>query len=289
MCTAAGIWWIGKTWVSHRFDRNLELAKAEWEGEIKQRVEEYLGDRSAQREYELEGRKRLYRSIGPLRFQLVLAARDAAKHIKIFGLGGHKYSLEYTNYYGRSTLFRLIRPLALVELIEREITYADFSIDRDAIDLLCFKRRAYSTLSGAGTILHHPNADWDYQSQHVFFHSLNTIANSVLVSDEESEPRPLLFHEFEEFLEKEENVDKLHPLPGILGNFDINNTPLFWTRLICYGYLCASLVNIHGVKIGFDKIEFPHKKFISEIRDDFLRERSEDVLKSHIKILEKGL
>ena len=67
-----------------------------------------------------------------------------ANRIHSYGMAAKRWSLDpaSTGYYGPDTLYRFIRPLALAELIERQMAYADFTVDEDAIGLLCFKRAA---------------------------------------------------------------------------------------------------------------------------------------------------
>ncbi len=41
-------------------------------------------------------------------------------------------------HYGHGSIYRLLRPLALAQLIERAIGVADFSVDTQAVGLLQF-------------------------------------------------------------------------------------------------------------------------------------------------------
>ena len=88
------------------------------------------------------------------------------------------------SYYGQSTLYRLIRPLAIAELIEQQITYAYFSVDMTAVELLRFKRAASLALSDADPILKHPDARWIGQSQHLFSGTINKLANALIIPDD---------------------------------------------------------------------------------------------------------
>src|SRR5262245_24472711 len=78
--------WLARALVSHNLEKQMvafkeqiqaqrEASQAVIEGEIREQVETSLGERAAQREYELAARQRLYSAIGPLRFQLLLACR----------------------------------------------------------------------------------------------------------------------------------------------------------------------------------------------------------------------
>jgi hypothetical protein len=124
-------------------DRQVAAANAQLEATLRKGVEEYLGDKAAERQYRLEARKRLYTAIGPLRFQLVVACSDFAGRVERMATGKQPYATSLKGYFGRSTAFRLLRLFAVAELIERQITYADFSVDPSTVDLLRFKDAAF--------------------------------------------------------------------------------------------------------------------------------------------------
>ncbi|WP_419911563.1 hypothetical protein [Hoeflea sp.] len=281
----AGIWALGDKWASNQFKKNLEGHK----GKVKLDVEDRLDAKSAQRSYEFEGRKRLYHTIGPLRFQLLLAARDLARHIQTHGLKRYEYDLTPSNYYGASTLFRLVRPLALSELIERQTTYADFSIDPEAVDLLRFKSSIYEAFTDNSAIYSHPEASWDEQIEHIFSQSLGIISNVAIVGENKTEDRVMRFHEFSQFISSKENLKTLHPLPSQLSQFTISKMPLYWVRLVCVGSLCASFVNKHGSQIGFEQIEFNRRELLKLCDDKYVAENLEQLALAHEEIAQRGL
>jgi hypothetical protein len=52
-------------------------------------------------------------------------------------MGGREaYDLELDGYFGRNTIFRLLHPLAILELIERQLAYSDFAIRSERAGLL---------------------------------------------------------------------------------------------------------------------------------------------------------
>ena len=59
-------------------DTQLEETKANVKAVLRKEVEEYLGDKAAERHYRLQARKRIYSAVGPLRFQLILACNEFA-------------------------------------------------------------------------------------------------------------------------------------------------------------------------------------------------------------------
>jgi hypothetical protein len=126
---SAGAAWIAKQIISHALKAGLERRKSEWqaelekhkaapqrekvllEGAVKERVESELGEKASEREYRLEGCKRLYRLVGLLRFQLLVARRDLAGRIEAQVRRQYVFkvtSIGPESYYGRSTLYRLL-------------------------------------------------------------------------------------------------------------------------------------------------------------------------------------
>lgn len=253
------------------WQRELEKDKADWQGEIHKGVEEYLGEKSAEREYNLEARKRLYSAIGPLRFQLLLACRDVAVRINNYGSGDLSYNMDTRSYYGQNTLYRLLRPIALSELIERQITYADFSVDPTGVALLRFKKAAFMALTDGDVILNHPNADWHNEKEHVFSGTLSRLASALIIHDKDTvnKERPMHFHEFQVFIRDSQRFKEFSPLKEILGSFTIANKPIFWIRLICFGYICNEYLGHAGTSIGFEKRQFDVDKLLSVSKDNY--------------------
>src|SRR5216683_4177014 len=80
-------------------------------GERAGRVGTIIGEKASEREYRLEGCKRLYRLVGLLRFQLLVARRDLAGRIEAQVRRQYVFkvtSIGPESYYGRSTLYRLL-------------------------------------------------------------------------------------------------------------------------------------------------------------------------------------
>src|SRR6266849_3235621 len=153
-------------------DTQLATSKAEVEAMLHRQVEEYLGEKAAERQYRLDARKRLYSAIGPLRFQLIMACSDFASRISRIGTGQQPYATSLKGYFGRSTVFRFLRLFGIAELIERQTAYADFSVDPSMINLLRFKSAAFRCLCSSTISLNHPKANWDEQVEHIFHDTL---------------------------------------------------------------------------------------------------------------------
>ena len=268
------------SWLTYRFIKRQEIIdQAKVQGDIRKEVEAYLGDKSAEREYNLEARKRLYHVIGPLRFQLVIACRDVVSRIMLYGFD-QSYSMTMRKYYGRNTLYRLLRPLAISELIEQQITYADFSVDLASIGLLRYKKAAHMAFSDGDTVLNHPKANWNFQEEHLFSGTVSNLANSIIIRDDEAaiKKRPMHFHEFEAFIRDPENMKLVSPLANILDDFNIKDKPIFWARLVCFGYIFNVHIEQAGKDIGFENHPFDLEKLLMLSSDEYITNNIENYL-----------
>ncbi len=286
--TVLGLWLFSEKIFDNRLARSLEKAKLEWAGEQRKQIEMYLGEKKAERDYEYEAKKRLYTAIGPLKFQLLLACRDLTHRIREHGDYGYNYSLSASNYYGYSTLYRIIRPLAISELIERQIAYADFAVDSDAIMLLRFKRSAYSALCGGDMICNNPNANWDMQVEHIYYHSITTLATAIIM-DDNGERRPMYADEFKAFVQTEVGLKTLSPLPEIMSDFTPITKPIFWNRLVCYADICARLVNAQGGRADFETITLNINSLLDLSADDYILEKKAEISVLVNAAMERGL
>jgi hypothetical protein len=281
--SAATAAWLSRALISHRLEKDLEEFKSDLdrqraqekalvEGTIRQQVETTLGDVGAERQYVFEAKKRLYTAIGPLRFQLLLACRDLAGRVQSYGTG-RSYEMSLRGYYGRSTLFRILRPLCLSELIERQIAYADFAVDSSAVDLLRFRGAALAAFSGGNLVEGHPNVNWDTQTEHVFFDYLGRCANAIMVRQVDGLERAMRFHEFDVLLRERDSASQVAPFPAILENMSPDTKPLFWLRLVAYGHLCNEFINRAGQGIGFERRSYPVAELLAATHDQLIREK----------------
>ena len=136
--TTVGVCPLGKTWLDSRFNHSSQSGK---ERSRNGSMRIWLSVPSRYK-YEYKAKQRLYLAIAPMRFQLLLACRDLARRVEAYGRSKQHFYLDpyASSYYGMDTLYRAPRPLALAELIERQMAYAGFTIDQDALGLLWFKQ-----------------------------------------------------------------------------------------------------------------------------------------------------
>lgn len=295
----AGAYWLARTLVQHRLQVELETRKislaaqletskvelnkqleylrgqlqaelardkARIEGAVRGEVESFLGEAAAQRQYEFEARKRLYLSIGPLRFQLLLACRDLAGRVQALGSSERRYSLELSGYFGRSTVYRILRVLAIADAIEAQIALTDFSVDPSAQDCLRFRRSLTRLLSGDELLDSHPDADWTRQVQHIYADRLAVCAQLLVRTDGGQGPRILRFQEFNALLDAE-GAHRVEPFDTLFNDFQPASKPLLWLRLVACAHACNALVDRLGADAGFEQRRFPTDSLLRECRD----------------------
>jgi len=114
--------------IKRRNDEHLERLKAE--------LEESQAERKAQRDYRYDAIKRLYTDLQPLLFQLSELCESAYGHTRSLartarngnlGTGADSWWVG-NDYYLISTVYRLLVPLAVVELMHRQLTLVDLSV-----------------------------------------------------------------------------------------------------------------------------------------------------------------
>ena len=94
---------------------------------------------AARREYEYEARKRLYRELEPLIFNLVEHSENAYSHIielaNMARSGTLNVNLSMTadskddNYYLKATIYKLLLPMAVFRLMQRSLTLYDLQLE----------------------------------------------------------------------------------------------------------------------------------------------------------------
>ncbi len=283
-----GAYWLARTLIQHRLTEALEKRKAELsrelenhklglsqdlertkgqiqldlgrdkamvEGSVKREVETQLAQLAAQRQYEYEAKRRLYLAIGPLRFQLLLACRDYAGRVDAWQRK-ENYELNLSSYYGRSTLYRLLRPLSISELIERQVGIADFAVDPSAVNCIRFRRTITRIWSGDDLVEGRTDADWSAQVEHVFADSVSACAQALIQVDANGVERVARFDEFNERI-RTQGLAIVRPFDRLFEDFRVGQKPILWLRLVAYGAACNALVEKLGEGLGFEPRPFP--------------------------------
>ena len=254
-------------------DSRLSMAKSELDASLRLSVEEYLGDKTAERQYRFDALKRLYTAIGPLRFQLARACDEFSARIDRIGTGKQPYATSLEGYFGRSTLFRLLKLFAITELIERQIADADFSVDPSTVNLLRFKHQAFMCLSSSTVSLDHPNAKWTDQIEHVFFDTMSIVSAAMILVDPTGKPdRVMRFNEFNMLLEDENQLGKIHPFPRLFKDFTLDSKPILWVRLVTLAQLCNTFLATEGPRVGIAPEPYDYAKMLRATTDKFMKD-----------------
>jgi hypothetical protein len=77
------------------------------------------------------------------------------------------------------------------------------------------------------------------------------------------------FHEFQSFISDPQSFKQFSPLKEILDDFSISKKPIFWIRLVCFGYICNEYLGQAGGAIGFEKRRFDVNKLLSASTDSY--------------------
>jgi hypothetical protein len=250
-------------------DARVSAARAEYEARLKREVEEYLGDRGAERAYGAEAKKRLYLAVGPLRFQLLLACSEFAGRVRRIS-SGETYDMAMGGYFGRSTAYRLIRIFAICDLIERQIAFADFAVDPAMRSLIHFKRRAFASMSSREVSLGHLKEDWSRQVEHIFNDVLGVLGGSLIVQDPGAQPRVMRFDEFTAAMSDPDFAVRLEPVPRLITGFTVERKPVLWLRLLALARLCNALIASQGVPLGIPGEEIDLERAIALTRDEHM-------------------
>jgi hypothetical protein len=229
-----------------------------------------LASHQALVDYEATARLRLYEALGPIRFQLLIAARDVVRRVRPHH--EQAWNLNVTDYYASSFVYRLLRPLALAELVSRQMAIVDFSVDPAARDLIRFEMSAYRMLTSYDPLPYHRHLDWAHETQHVFRDNLRLAASALIVSSPEGPARVVDYSQFLEHGIMDE--PELRSLRRLFGGCDRNLTeiPVWWVRVVGYAYACSSLVESQGRQLGFGPQKLDVQKMIGAVSDPEIAE-----------------
>ncbi len=216
------------------FDRHLEAYKTG----LSRDNALLLGDAEADRKYRFEARQRLHKAVGPLRFQLIQAAVQVRD--RVANIVEYRHDLAARGYFFRSTLYRVGRLIALLDLIEREMAYADFSVDVAMLRIVRFRRLVFQAFSGSWFLLDHPGCDLTVEREHLFRDTLPVIATSMLTSSSSGGERVVRVDEFNAVLAQ--GGGYIEPLTSQMATLNPRTTPVLWLRIIALAAICDALL-----------------------------------------------
>ena len=117
--------------------KEMERQTAEHIASLENQLAEKKAEHDAEREYEYEARKRLYKEAEPVLFRLGEAAENAlyrvislARTARNGNLGSTDRSwLSEPGYYMASTIYNLLAPAAVFRLLQERLTLVDLGVD----------------------------------------------------------------------------------------------------------------------------------------------------------------
>jgi hypothetical protein len=170
--------------------------------------------------------------------------------------------------YVRSWVYRFLAPLAIAQVIERQVSAADFSVDASALELLIFLSRAERMLTTTDVVKDDPRVDLSRQTQHLFRDNLRAAAAKLIVVDQQGEARVT---DYGTFLQRQglETDGALQALVMIFTrcNSSLLENPVFWVRLVGYGYACTRLMESQGTSFGFESQPYSLPSLLSGLSD----------------------
>lgn len=127
--------------------------------QIENELDTKKAEQDARRDYEYEARKRLYQECEPILFQWAELSDSAIKRIyalarnaKEGNLGPARHWLATDHYFIRSTIYRLIAPLAAFKLLQNRLTGIDLKLDQSINVQYLLAKSLYYTFSSANDL-----------------------------------------------------------------------------------------------------------------------------------------
>ena len=258
---------------SRKYQLQLESQKAELAAKTQEGIEllkaqlgEQGKERDARRDYEYDTRKRLYAEVEPIRFNLFEALEEAHYRVKSLartarsgnlGIGNNSW-LDGPGYYLRSTVYKILSPVAYYRLLQRRITFIDFSLDRDiALQYMLLKLYVRSFTDDflianlSPSLRYDPNAEDArtrvrkepavFSRQAFVLGDLECIAD-LLTIKEDGKTRVLQFGEFERLFAQDELDDNLQEAVNVFTFFSPEIKPVLARLLIVQAYFAQLIL-----------------------------------------------
>jgi hypothetical protein len=225
-------------------------------------------------DYEFAAKTRLYEVIGPLRVQLLFAARDVVGRVRGH-LAEQKWDMNPSEYYVRSFVYRLLRPFAVGQLIERQMSVMDFSVDPAPLELLHFDTAAQKMLSGDHIVQGAPT-NWAAQTEHLYRDNLSAAAARLLVDTDDPVGKVMSFAQFQKEIPDLTADDSLRDLAAIFGacKGGLADNPAFWLRVVGYGYACNDLLSRRGADVGIAPVPYPVATLLGAVNEVTISSRA---------------
>lgn len=221
---------------------------------LKSQLANLNAEKDARRDYEYDARRRLYEVTEPLLFQLTERAEDLSGRIIGLARSARDGNLEREagwlsreGYYMRSTIHRLLAPVAIFQMLQDSLTFVDLKLDAEI-------SRKYSTLRHLALALTDPFSFASCSPRPLTYDPsiprsyrqgapsgvLEAAGQSVIVRKEGRNDRLMRFGEFDEAYSQHGSQVNLAcaPIAEILRNFHPRTHPVLWRCLVTEAVLC---------------------------------------------------
>jgi hypothetical protein len=259
-------------------------------------------EQDARRDYEYEARKRLYQECEPILFQFSELSESAlrriyalARNAKDGNLGPERYWLLTDHYFIRSTIYRLIAPMAAFKVLQHRLTNIDLKLDQSINIQYILAKILYYTFSSSPDLARsdpaipydpdqigseskgldesakierrakHPERFW---LQGLKVGTLDILAETLIMSERASDNnnniRIKSFGEFEQqFFKKGDSMSSYYVTNNIFevfftifSYFHPRARPVLWRVLITQAYLYNAIKNIRNKEEKFNISNF---------------------------------
>jgi hypothetical protein len=213
-------------------------------------------DGDALRAYRFEARKRLYEQCEPLLFQLAEAAENARG--RIYGIArtcrhddlkanGDGWLREANGYFFLSTMYRLLAPVAVFQLLRRRLTTVDLNVDRRIKAQYDLSRVLYRSFKDPFKIAEQAPAhtEGDHAEQGLLWGTLDNALEAMTPPDKDGVPRLISFGQFEKLYATEGDSGALHEINYLFVGFHPTTHPVLWRMLIAQLYIYETLLDVH--------------------------------------------
>jgi hypothetical protein len=274
------------------FTRKNEVRLKQLENELAVK----RAEQDARRDYEYEARKRLYQECEPILFQFAELSESAlrriyalARNAKEGNLGPDRYWLSTDHYFIRSTIYRLIAPMAAFKLLQNRLTNIDLKLDQAInIQYILAKILYYTFSSSPDLARSEPAVPYDpdqigadskgleestkkerrakypekFWLQGLKVGTIDILAETLILSEKGSDNniRIKSFGEFEQqFFKKGESAvshngsnNTFEVFFTIFSYFHPKTRPVLWRVLITQAYLYNAIKNIRNSEEKFN-------------------------------------
>ena len=246
--------------------------------EFKSELADKKADKDARREYEFEAKKRLYHEFEPLLFQLVELSdhsihriQSLARSAKHGNLTDDNGWLSQFNYYTKSTIYKLLAPLAVFQLMQKRVTLVDLNTDHRIEIYYLLTKQLYLSYTDDFEFarLHHSidydpnNIEWEelrtqnptkYWRQGLPMGLLDKCVDMLLEKDDTGQKYLISYGEFERKIGNISNKEKsdIHLMRDIFFNFHPHSRPVLWRILIAQYQILNTILELK--KLDFQEV-----------------------------------